>query len=331
MDDRFINRELSWLAFDDRVLQLASEPGIPLLERAKFCAITTTNLDEFFQVRVAAPEGPGGRRRRGADGRRPHGHASSWPRSPNGPASSSPARSRCSSTSWCRSWPPPGIAIVGWDDLDAVDRKRMTEIYEQRIFPVLTPLAVDPSHPFPYISNLALSVAAMVADPDPESDDRRFARVKVPTVFPRLFEVDESRFLPAEELIIAHLHTLFAGMVIEEAATFRVTRNADLTLEEEEAEDLLEALEMELRRRRFNKAVRLEVSDSMSDEMLDTARPRAGDRTRPTSTAAGPRSTSGSSGSSTASTAPTSRTGRGRRSRPGASPSPRRPTARWCR
>ena len=109
----------------------------------------------------------------------------------------------------------------------------------------------------------------MVADPDPEIDDRRFARVKVPTVFPRLFEVDESRFVPAEELIIAHLPTLFAGMVIEEVATFRVTRNADLTIEEEEAEDLLEALEMELRRRRFNKAVRLEVSDGMSDGMLD--------------------------------------------------------------
>ena len=134
---------------------------------------------------------------------------------------------------------------------------------------MLTPLAVDPSHPFPYISNLALSIAAMVADPDPKSDDRRFARVKVPTVFPRLVEVDESRFIPVEDVMLAHLHTLFAGMVIEEAATFRVTRNADLTLEDEEAEDLLEALEMELRRRRFNKAVRLEVSESMSDEMLD--------------------------------------------------------------
>ncbi len=162
-----------------------------------------------------------------------------------------------------------GLAVVGWDDLDAVDRKRMTEVYEQRIFPVLTPLAVDPSHPFPYISELALSVGAMVANPDPENDDRRFARVKVPTVFPRLFEVDEHRYIPAEELILAHLHTLFSGMVVEEVATFRVTRNADLTLEDEEAEDLLEAFEMELRRRRFNKAVRLEVSEQMSDGMLD--------------------------------------------------------------
>jgi polyphosphate kinase len=267
-DDRFINRELSWLAFDDRVLQLASERGIPLLERAKFCAITTTNLDEFFQVRVAAlkDQVAAGVNEPTADGRtasqqlaeirdRAHdlvAHQESVYLGELVPALAA-----------------AGIAIVGWDDLDAVDRKQMTEVYEQRIFPVLTPLAVDPSHPFPYISELALSVGAMVADPDPERGDRRFARVKVPIVFPRLFEIDESRFISAEELIIAHLHTLFVGMVLEEVATFRVTRNADLTLEDEDAEDLLEALEMELRRRRFNKAVRLEVSEQMSDRMLD--------------------------------------------------------------
>ena len=143
----------------------------------------------------------------------------------------------------------------------------MTEVYEERVFPVLTPLAVDPSHPFPYISDLALSVAAFVGDP--ESGEQRFARVKVPDLFPRLVPVDERRYLPAEELVIAHLDSLFAGMVIKEAAAFRVTRNADLTVEEEEADDLLEAVEMELRRRRFNRAVRLEVADSMSDEMLE--------------------------------------------------------------
>ncbi len=143
----------------------------------------------------------------------------------------------------------------------------MTEVYEERVFPVLTPLAVDPSHPFPYISDLALSVAAFVGDP--ETGEQRFARVKVPDLFPRLVPVDERRYLPAEELVIAHLDSLFAGMVIEEAAAFRVTRNADLTVEEEEADDLLEAVEMELRRRRFNRAVRLEVADSMSDEMLE--------------------------------------------------------------
>ena len=268
MTDRFINRELSWLAFDDRVLQLASEPGIPLLERAKFCAITTTNLDEFFQVRVAAlkDQVAGGMEEPAPDGRTPTQQLSAI----NDRAGELVARQQ---QVYLEELVPAlaaeGIHIVSWADLDETDQKRMGEIYEQRIFPVLTPLAVDPSHPFPYISNLALSIAAMVSDPDPESDDRRFSRVKVPTVFPRLLEVDETRFLPVEELIIAHLHTLFAGMVIEEAASFRVTRNADLTLEDEEAEDLLEALEMELRRRRFNKAVRLEVSESMSDEMLD--------------------------------------------------------------
>ena len=268
MDDRFINRELSWLAFDDRVLQLASERGIPLLERAKFCAITTSNLDEFFQVRVAAlkDQVAAGVEEPTADGRT----ATQQLAAIKEQAHELVARQEAVYLDeLVPALAAAGLALVGWDDLDTVDRKRMTEVYEQRIFPVLTPLAVDPSHPFPYISELALSVGAMVANPDPDNDDRRFARVKVPTVFPRLFEVDEHRYIPAEELILAHLHTLFSGMEVEEVAAFRVTRNADLTLEDEEAEDLLEALEMELRRRRFNKAVRLEVSDQMSDGMLD--------------------------------------------------------------
>jgi polyphosphate kinase len=266
VDDRFINRELSWLAFNERVLQLAREPGIPLLERAKFCAITSSNLDEFFQVRVAAlkDQVAAGVEEPTADGRT----ASQQLAAIDARAHELVARQeQVYLEELLPALTAAGIAIVGWDDLDAVERKRMTEVYEQRVFPVLTPLAVDPSHPFPYISELALSVGAMVADP--ERDDRRFARVKVPTVFPRLFEVDEGRFIPAEELIIAHLSTLFSGMVIEEVATFRVTRNADLTIEEEEAEDLLEAVEMELRRRRFNKPVRLEVSEGMSDGMLE--------------------------------------------------------------
>jgi polyphosphate kinase len=268
MDDRFINRELSWLAFNDRVLQLAGERGIPLLERAKFCAITTTNLDEFFQVRVAAlhDQVAAGVEEPTADGRT----ASQQLSEIDGRAHELVARQeQVFLDDLVPELAAEGIALVAWADLDSVDRKRMTEVYERRIFPVLTPLAVDPSHPFPYISELALSVAAIVADPSPDIDDRRFARVKVPTVFPRLFEVDESRFVSAEELIIAHLPTLFPGMMIEDVATFRVTRNADLTIEEEEAEDLLEALEMELRRRRFNKAVRLEVSEGMSDGMLE--------------------------------------------------------------
>ena len=144
----------------------------------------------------------------------------------------------------------------------------LVDVFEQRIFPVLTPLAVDPAHPFPYISNLALSLAAMVSDPD--TGERRFARVKVPTVFPRLVGLpDGVRFLPAEQLIAAQLHSLFVGMVVEEHAVFRVTRNVDLTLEDEDADDLLAAVEMELRRRRFGRAVRVEVQAGISEEMLE--------------------------------------------------------------
>jgi polyphosphate kinase len=267
MDDRFINRELSWLDFNDRVLQLAAEPGIPLLERAKFCAITTTNLDEFFQVRVAAlkDQVAAGLEPIGPDGRTPSQQLSAITERA---AELVTRQEDVYLDDLIPSLSAAGIAIVTWDDLDRPERKALEEIYEQRIFPVLTPLAVDPSHPFPYISNLALSIAATVVDPSSDDHgDRRFVRVKVPTVFPRLVEVDEARFLPVEDLIIAQLHTLFGGMTIEEAAAFRVTRNADLTFEDEEADDLLEAVEMELRRRRFNKAVRLEVSETMSDEM----------------------------------------------------------------
>jgi polyphosphate kinase len=266
MDDRFVNRELSWLAFNERVLQLASEPGIPLLERAKFCAITTTNLDEFFQVRVAAlkdqvaadiveptPDGRTPAQQLVEIGERARAHVA-----------------RQEDTYLDELIPAlaaAGVSIISWKDVTTAEEQRLAAIYDQRIFPVLTPLAVDPSHPFPYISNLALSIAAMVADPD--SGERRFARVKVPTVFPRLVELDGARFLPVEELIIAQLPSLFSGMAIEEAAAFRVTRNADLTLEDEDADDLLEAVELELRRRRFNRAVRLEVSESMSEVMCD--------------------------------------------------------------
>ena len=266
MDDRFINRELSWVAFDERVLDLAMEVGIPLLERAKFCAITTSNLDEFFQVRVAALKD-----QVAAKIEEPTPDGRSAIQQLGGIAEAVRSLVARQETVFLDQLLPAlseaGITLVHWADLSAADRKAMTEIYDDRVFPVLTPLAVDPSHPFPYISDLALSIAAFVIDP--ESGERRFARVKVPDLLPRLVPVDDKRFLPAEELVIAHLDTLFAGMVIEAAAAFRVTRNADLTVEEEEADDLLEAVEMELRRRRFNRAVRLEVSDSMDDGMLD--------------------------------------------------------------
>ena len=263
---RHLNRELSWLAFNDRVLTLASEPGIPLLERVKFCAIASTNLDEFFQVRVAAlrDQVAAGIDTPTADGRTPLQQIAEI-------SAALPKlierQERIFSDELVPLLTAQGIALVAWADLSSADQRRMTAYYAERVFPVLTPLALDPGHPFPYISNLALSIAAHVADPN--TGDRRFVRLKVPDLFPRLVEVGGGRYVPAEELIAAHLHTLFVGMIVEEWSTFRVTRNADLTLEEEEADDLLEAVELELRRRRFNKAIRLEVADTMSNEMVE--------------------------------------------------------------
>ncbi len=262
-----INRELSWLDFNRRVLAQAEESGIPLLERLKFCAITSSNLDEFFQVRVAALKDQVA--------------AGLMARSPDGltaqeqlDAIAAQVRSFVAEqerVTFDVLFPlvaGRGVKIVQWSDLGTSDHLHLMSYFEQRIFPVLTPLAVDPAHPFPYISNLALNLAAMVSDPD--TGERRFARVKVPNVFPRLVALpDGKRFVPVEQIIAAQLHQLFVGMVVEEHAFFRVTRNADLTLEEEEADDLLAAVEMELRKRRFGRAVRLEVQQGISDEMLE--------------------------------------------------------------
>jgi len=266
IDERFLNRELSWLAFNERVLELASEPGIPLLERAKFCAIASTNLDEFFQVRVAALKDQliAGIDQPTWDGRTPAQQLSAI-------AQWVPQMIERLDVAFVDELVPElkaaGVEILGWDDTTAQERSALDSIYDERIFPVLTPLAVDPGHPFPYISDLALSLAVNVADP--ETGDRRFARLKVPDVFPRLLECSPGRFVPAELLIGAKLDRLFVGMVVESWASFRVSRNGDLTVEEEEADDLLEAVEMELRRRRFNQAVRLEVAADIDDELLD--------------------------------------------------------------
>jgi polyphosphate kinase len=265
-EPRVLNRELSWLDFNDRVLSLASEPGIPLLERAKFCAIFATNLDEFFQVRVAAlrDQVAAGIEDPTWDGRTPQQQLLEI-------STRVPEMIARQESIFIDQIAPAlaaeGVEIVHWEALADRDRSAMREYYDARIFPVLTPLAVDPGHPFPYISNLALSIAAHVADP--ETAERRFVRLKVPDVFPRLIPLGDGRFVPAEDVIAAHLHTLFVGMVVEEWAVFRVTRNADLTLEDEEADDLLEAVELELRKRRFNKAIRLEVAENIGDELLD--------------------------------------------------------------
>jgi polyphosphate kinase len=263
---RFLNRELSWLDFNDRVLDLATEPGIPLLERAKFCAIFSSNLDEFFQVRVAAlrDQVAAGIGEPTADGRTPLQQLTEI-------SERVPEMVARQESIFLEQLVPglaaAGISIISMDEWSDDDRKYLETYFDERIYPVLTPLAVDPGHPFPYISNLAISIAAHVADP--ETAERRFVRLKVPTVFPRLIQLDDRRLVPSGHVVAAHLHKLFVGMIVEEWAIFRVTRNADLTLEEEEADDLLEAVELELRKRRFNKAIRLEVADTISDEMLD--------------------------------------------------------------
>ena len=264
---RFLNRELSWLEFNARVLALADDPLVPLLERVKFLAIFSSNLDEFFQVRVAALKDMVA------------AHLAST--SPDGLTAARQLEEISDRVGTLVSeqeeiyhervkpaLAAAGIWISDWDDLDDEDRKYLIDVYEQRIFPVLTPLSFDPGHPFPYISNLSLNLGVTVADPD--TGERRFARVKVPPLLPRfVITPDGERFVPLEQVIAVHLSTLFTGMDVVDFVPFRVTRNADLTLEEEEADDLLAAVEMELRRRRFGRAVRLEVDHRMSAEMLE--------------------------------------------------------------
>ena len=264
---RYLNRELSWLDFNERVLALAADDAVPLLERAKFIAIFSENLDEFFQVRVAGlkEQVSAGIGVASPDGRTPGQQLIE-------------VRERVEELVERQQHlfldeVVPGLADNGvrlsrWDDLDDDDEKFLVETFEQRIFPVLTPLAVDPGHPFPYISNLSLNLAVLLRDP--ATGDRRFARVKVPDVLPRFVVMpDGERFVPLELVIAAHLGQLFPGMELESTGTFRVSRNADLTLEEEEAEDLLEAVEVELRRRQFGRAVRLEISHDITDEVRE--------------------------------------------------------------
>jgi polyphosphate kinase len=269
-EDRYLNRELSWLDFNARVLTLAEDPATPLLERAKFLAIFAGNLDEFYMVRVA------GLKRRMQTG---------LPlRSPDGLSAREQLELIAESSAdlvgrhagcFLRDVSPAlaaeGIQIVSWLDLGASERERLRDYFRDQVFPVLTPLAVDPAHPFPYISGLSLNLAVVLRDP--QGGPELYARVKVPNNVPRLVGVESgsrvSRFLPVEELIAAHLGQLFTGIDIVEHHLFRVTRNADLEVEEDRDEDLLQALERELARRRFGPPVRLEVAATISDNVLD--------------------------------------------------------------
>jgi polyphosphate kinase len=266
--ERFLNRELSWLDFDARVIALAENESVPVLERAKFLAIFSQNLDEFFQVRVAGLKDrvAAGISTLGPDGRTP---AQTLLEVSDMVEELTKRAERAFLDGLAPALAAVGIVFSSWADLDDDDVKYLDEVFEERIFPVLTPLAVDPGHPFPYISHLSLSLAVSVVDP--VTGDRKFARVKVPPILPRFVVMpDGERFVPLEQVIGAHLDQLFPGMEIESWVSFRVTRNADLTLEEEgEAEDLLEAVEMELRRRRFRRAVRLELDADAPDEVRE--------------------------------------------------------------
>ncbi len=262
---RYINRELSWLDFNSRVLALAESAELPLLERVKFLAIFCSNLDEFFEIRVA---GLKDQQAAGVSGTAPDGLSTSEQLKAIRAEVERQVDRRVHTflDDVVPQLAAKGIRLSDWESLDDDDRAYLESTFEERIFPVLTPLAVDPGHPFPYISNLSLNLAVIVRDPG--NGERRFARVKVPPLLPGFLVMpDGERFVPLEQVIAAHLATLFPGMEIVEHYPFRVTRNADLTLEEDEADDLLAAVEMELRRRRFGRAVRLEVDADMTDEM----------------------------------------------------------------
>ncbi len=264
----YLNRDISWLDFDARVLALAENEAMPLLERVRFLAIFARNLDEFFQVRIGGLQeqlsvGAGAVSSEGLSV--PEQLQIIKPR-----VEELAARSvRIFADTLRPALATAGIRFADWGDLDEADRAHLGKMFYEHVFPVLTPLAVDPGHPFPYISNLSLNLAVVVGDP--AAAEPRIARVKVPPLLPRFVRLpDGERFVPVEQIIAAHLDSLFPGMQILETHAFRVTRNADFALKEDEAEDLLEAVESVLRmRRRSPDAVRLEIERAMSDDVRE--------------------------------------------------------------
>ena len=267
-EGRYSDRELSWLAFNERVLDLARDTErIPLLERAKFLAIFSSNLDEFFMVRVA------GLKRRIDAGVAVPSVAGMLPRELHDAILARThdlvsEQSRVFAEEVRPGLVDEGIEILRWAELSDDEKGRMRTLFSERIFPILTPLAVDPSLPFPYIRGLSINLAVMLANPITGAE--QFARVKLPSVLPRLVNLGEGRFLPLEEIISRHLDQLFTGMHVLQHTTFRVTRNEDLEVEEDDAENLLFALEKELLRRKVGRPpVRLEVQDDISAEMLE--------------------------------------------------------------
>lgn len=264
--DRFLDRELSWIAFNARVLELAQDPTLPLLERVRFLSIFGSNLDEFFMVRIA------GLKRRIAAGVAVPAASGFHPkdvlaRSLEASHGLMIEQARTFTTDVVPALAEVGIDLVRWDDLRPAERADVSATYRDRIFPVLTPLAVDPAHPFPYISGLSLNLALVLRNPG--TGKQHFARVKVPPIIDRWMRTSDGRHVPLEDVIAAHLDLLFPGMEIVAHHAFRVTRNEDLEVEEDDAENLLKALEKELLRRRFGPPVRLEVEETIDDEVLD--------------------------------------------------------------
>lgn len=270
-EDRYFDRELSWLKFNKRVLELAEDESVPLLERANFAAIFASNLDEFFMVRVA------GLKRRVDTGIAVTAASGMSPRQQLRAISEQAHKLQDEHAHYVIDHILPDLAaesiiLLSWPQLSSQEQERLTKFFRNQVFPVLTPLAVDPAHPFPYISGNSLNLAVLVENPT--SGKTHFARVKIPDNLSRLVPVDdltdeegrEERygFITMENLIIAHLEYLFPGMIIKEARSFRVTRNEDIDVEEDDAENLLNAMEKELLQRRFGPPIRLEISDSAS-------------------------------------------------------------------
>ena len=267
--ERLIDRELSWLAFNERVLELAEDATNPLLERCRYLAIFSSNLDDFFMIRVASVKRKlgSGVTKKNTAGFTPHELMAEISKKTQELIA---RQTKCFQTDILPKLAQNGIEITDWDSLTNDEKDYINKIFTNRIFPVLTPLAVDPSHPFPYISGLSLNLAVLVKQP--ETNEELFARVKVPASLPRFIETAEfasTRFISLEKVIIANLHQLFPGMEIEDYYTFRITRNADLELEEDESDNLLESMEQELLRRKFGPPVRLEVASDIGSELLN--------------------------------------------------------------
>jgi polyphosphate kinase len=269
-EHRYLDRELSWLAFNQRVLELAEDPTLPLLERANFLAIFASNLDEFFMVRVA------GLKRRIVTGLAIPTNVGRAPADVLADISAEAHRLQLRhADAWTRLVKPElagaGVEVVSYDALEADDREALYEYFQAQVFPVLMPLAVDPAHPFPYISGLSLNLAIRIRNA--RTGRQEFARLKVPPMLPRFVEVPAAkgvlRYLPLEDLISNHLDDLFPGMEVLDHHAFRLTRNEDVAIEEDESENLIQALEAELLRRRFGPPIRLEITDDMDDVTLD--------------------------------------------------------------